>query len=243
MRSSTGLACIMATFFTIFCVILTARTILRDILWFVIILNITTLTNALTIYNKFGIKFSSFLLCMISANLLAAIHAYVRHDARDHKYGWNPYMWQQCVFFGNHQRYKNFIFERYSLSGLSAKVSIGPGLSQAIRYMNVLRTAQFVFPGNVITLRQIGSTSPGYPVHTDRTSWRINQLDAPLKDGIVVDMLNFQQRPSGLLPSPPCSEVTSDWPLAFYDDTRDTVSVLPRTDISVWLIDYSETLK
>ncbi|WP_027191582.1 hypothetical protein [Fundidesulfovibrio putealis] len=240
------LLCPVVTFAALACAVLSSRPILRDMLWFETVINVLTILYCLTLSHLRAPGARTLpaiiLVCVAIGNLFMAKETGARLDARYHKYGWTPYMWQQFVFFGAQQKYKALVWERYGLTEETAKNTAGPGLIQAMRHGEVRRVAEFVFPGSFVTLRHVGVAYPGYPALAGDTSLRISRMDPPLKGGMLVDPMSGVQRLNGFLPIPPKGEVTAEWPLSPYDKDMSALTVLPRADLTVWLVAEPQTL-
>jgi len=229
----------VVSLFTVGCAMLSSRPILRDFLWWELLLNVMTLAYGIIAW-RHGMRIvrAAVLgvgLVLFLGNLQLDTQVLARLDARYSQYGWQPQPWLRFVFFGAQQRYKEFIQQRYGYTDDTAKTASGPELRQAAHHAAVRRLASFVFPSRKVNLRQVGIAAPGFPLFVSDISLRLTRIPDFLHNAVLVDP-DAAPRASGFLPEPPKGEITAEWPLSTYVDNNG-LAVLPRADITVWLFE------
>lgn len=222
------------------CAVLSSRPILRDFLWWEILLNVLTLAYVLLLWQGGSrpcrVVAVAVLLILGLGNVRLDTQVLARLDARYSQYGWQPQPWLRFVFFGAQQRYKELIQQRYGYTDETAKTATGPELRHAVRHAAIRRLATFVFPNRKVDLRQVGIAAPGFPAFVNDLSLRLTTVPASLQGSVLVDA-EAAPEASGFLPVPPEGQITAEWPLSDYVAGSDALAVLPRSDLAVWMFE------
>jgi len=226
------------------CALLSARPILRDWLWWEGILNAWTLILLLSPWAtsaRPGRAFAVVALAVLClGNVRAGIEPLPRLDALYSQYGWNPRPWLSFVYFGAHQKYKRLVRERYGYpDDDAARQAKGPELGQASHHAAIRRMAAFPFPGRKVDLRHVSIAAPGFPVLHDDLALRLTDVPPQLAGAVVVDPLAAPAA-GAFLAEPPKAVPTEEWAFAPYVPAPEVLTVVPRSDLAVWMFLPSE---
>lgn len=230
---------------------LAVRYFLRDILWeetLIVVLDCYTLMliwrgvrrNA-AIFRLAGAAALALALAVAAAHGLSMPR---RIDMNCNVYGWNADFWQHEVYRGNQLKYtaemnRLFNFQPPDGGGWERwKAARRAACDEAA----ILGAAQFVFQNQDVSHREVGLVSEGFPVWTRQPDVRIAEYSPELKDGIVVD--------SGALPAKAEWFSKSEYVRKhseYLDKSKPApgggvVSILPRTDLQVFLFLQKEDL-
>lgn len=173
---------------------------------------------------------------LIGANIVYALPMPLRVDANFNIYGWQRDWWVPGVYAG-HIKYKSIMLGRYGHAFEDPRRVAAKKFSDD--FVTRRRTAQFVFPNQTITQRNLGPLSRGFPVWTDAPQIILGDLPAALEGSTVVDSRNLGTANTFFK----SSEVSrhSDVPEKFNPVRRDgIIAVLTRSDLDVHLFVFPE---
>lgn len=158
-----------------------------------------------------------------------------RVEAGIYSYGWDEPIFFKSVYNGNQILYENTLTKSYEFQ--SPNERRGVALENAHRFREVRIDVSTVFPNQVITHRNIGIVSEGFPLWSDNFQYKIDGFSESLRNGILVD--NHAIVPKNLkidLGNDSGNNIKK-----FKSNSQKLlVTVMPRTDLEVFLFTENE---
>jgi hypothetical protein len=175
---------------------------------------------------------------LTGTNIVYALPMPLRVDANFNIYGWQRDWWVPGIYAG-HVKYKSIMLSRYGHTFEDPRRVTAKKFSDD--FATRRRTAQFVFPNQTITQRNLGPLSRGFPVWTDAPQMTLGDLPAALEGSTVVDSRSLGTANTFFK----SSEVLrhSDVPDKLNPVRRDgVIAVLTRSDLDVHLFVFPEDI-
>jgi hypothetical protein len=227
--------CLILAFFCAMNSGISSRYMLRDILWYEIITNFSSLFFLMIILSR-AIRFRGFLtftccvalIVIISIKFSRSTEMPSRINANYNIYGWKV-MFQNT--YGADMKYGIFMKSFYGKDKASSEMA----LEHSERFDIIKRTVAFVFPNLSISHRNIGVTANNYPVWTKDLEYKISKVPSELIGSVLVDTHKLPLNNKGYLKTMDVqrhSEVRDKFKMA---PDVSAISILTRRNLEIYL--------
>lgn len=181
----------LSSYVVLFNAAFSARAVLRDIVWQEVPVTFLTAVFVLSLFTQ--LKHRAARMCcvaLLGAALAAGLwrgNLMVREaDATFNAYDWRIYFVTRPIYEGDHFLFQaaiNRAYNNYDEDSATKRL----GAKIGVEHDRVRRLAQFSFPNQTITHRNIGVVAEGFRVFTHLPEYRIESLPAELRNSVLVD--------------------------------------------------------